>query len=151
MDAALERLVRRRASGRCEYCRLPQAASRVPFEIDHIRPRKHHGRTVAGNLALSCVYCNAYKGPNLSGIDPKTGRVTTLFHPRRHQWADHFRFDGGMLIGRTAIGRSTVDVLRINRPNLVAIREVLMEDGTFSTWDMNQATIAVVVAKGLHR
>lgn len=131
MDAASERLVRQRANGRCEYCRLPQAASRVPFEIDHIRPRKHHGPTVAGNLALSCVYCNGYKGPNLSGIDPATGKLTKLFHPRRHKWAYHFRYEGGTLVGRTAIGRTTIDVLRINLPNLVAIREVLIEDGTF--------------------
>ena len=53
MEAALERLVRYRAGGRCEYCRLPQAASRVPFEIDHIIARKHRGRTTAGNLGLS--------------------------------------------------------------------------------------------------
>jgi hypothetical protein len=131
MDAALERFVRQRAGGRCEYCRLPQPASRVPFEIDHIRSRKHHGPTIAGNLALSCVYCNAYKGPNLSGIDPATGRVTKLFHPRRHKWPYHFRYEGGMLIGRTAIGRTTIDVLRINLPNLMAIREALIEDGTF--------------------
>jgi len=61
MDATLERLVRDRADGRCEYCRLPQAGSRAPFEIDHIIARKHRGRTVAGNLALSCVYCNAHR------------------------------------------------------------------------------------------
>ncbi|MGO9812541.1 MAG: HNH endonuclease [Isosphaeraceae bacterium] len=56
VDATLERLVRDRADGRCEYCRLPQAGSRAPFEIDHIIARIHRGRTVAGNLALSCVY-----------------------------------------------------------------------------------------------
>jgi 5-methylcytosine-specific restriction endonuclease McrA len=56
MDVALERLVRQRAGGRCEYCRLPQAESRVPFEIDHIIARKHGGRTTASNLAISCIY-----------------------------------------------------------------------------------------------
>jgi hypothetical protein len=131
MDAALERLVRKRANGRCEYCRLPQEASQIPFEIDHIRARKHHGPTVAGNLALTCIYCNGYKGPNLSGIDPATDRLTKLFHPRRHKWSYHFRYEGGTLIGRTAIGRATIDVLRINLPNLVAIREVLIDDGAF--------------------
>lgn len=131
VDAALENLVLQRAHGRCEYCRLPQDASQVTFEIDHIRPRKHHGLSVIGNLALSCVYRNGYKGPNLSGIEPKTGRLTALFNPRRHNWGYHFRFDGGTLIGRTAIGRTTIDVLRINLPNLVAIRQVLMEDGLF--------------------
>jgi hypothetical protein len=103
----------------------------VPFEIDHIRSRKHRGSTAASNLALTCVYCNGYKGPNLSGIDPVTGKLTRLFHPRRHKWSYHFRYEDGTLIGRTAIGRTTIDVLRINLPNLVAIRQMLIEDGEF--------------------
>jgi hypothetical protein len=131
MDAALARLVRERAGGRCEYCRLPQAASGVPFEIDHVVARHHHGRTAASNLALSCAYRNGHKGPNLTGLDPATGKLTRLFHPRRHQWSHHFRYEGGTLVGRTAIGRTTVDVLRVNLPNLVALREVLMGDGLF--------------------
>ena len=131
MDAALQRLVRQRAGGRCEYCRLPQAASGVPFEIDHIIARHHKGRTVASNLADACIYCNGYKGPNISGLDAVTGKLTPLFNPRRHKWSYHFRYEGGVLVGRTAIGRTTVEVLRINLPNLVALREVLMEDGLF--------------------
>src|SRR3954465_6467756 len=103
MDAALERLVRQRAGGRGEYCRLPQAGTQVPFEIDHIIARKHRGRTTAGNLAISCYYGNTYKGPNLSGPVTATGKVTPLYHPRRHKWHDHFRFEGSTLIGRTAI------------------------------------------------
>jgi hypothetical protein len=131
MDAALQRLVRQRAGGRCEYCRLPQAASGVPFEIDHIIARHHKGRTVAGNLAEACIYCNSYKGSNVSGLDQATGKLTPLFNPRRHKWGYHFRYEGGVLVGRTAIGRTTVEVLRINLPNLVALREELMEDGLF--------------------
>jgi hypothetical protein len=131
MDAALEHLVRHRAGGRCEYCRLPQVGSRVPFEIDHIIARKHRGRTTAGNLAIACIYCNAYKGPNISGRDRATGKLTPLYHPRRHKWSYHFRYDGGTLIGRTAIGRTTIDVLQFNLPNLVALREVLMGRGRF--------------------
>jgi len=131
MAAALERLVRRRARGRCEYCRLPQAGSRVPFEIDHIIARKHGGRTIAGNLAVSCIYCNAYKCPNISGLDPATGKLTPLYHPRRHRWSAHFRYDGATLTGRTAIGRTTIRVLEINLPNLVALREVLMDNELF--------------------
>jgi hypothetical protein len=59
----------------------------VPFEIDHLIARKHGGKTIAGNLAVSCIYCNAHKGPNISGIDPKTGKLTRLYHPRRHKWS----------------------------------------------------------------
>src|SRR4051794_5546120 len=126
MDAALDRLVRQRAEGRREYCRLPQAGSRVPFEIDHIIARKHGGRTLAGNLAATCVYCNSYKGSNISGIDPATGKIPRLYHPRRHKWSRHFEWAGGVLVGRTAIGRTTIRMLEINLTNLVALRETLM-------------------------
>jgi hypothetical protein len=78
-----------------------------------------------------CVFCNGYKGPNISGLDPDSGKLTPLFNPRRHMWGHHFRYEGGTLVGRTAIGRTTVEVLRINLPNLVELREVLMEDGLF--------------------
>jgi hypothetical protein len=131
MDADLHRRVRERSGGRCEYCHLPEADSLVPFEIEHIIPRKHRGRTVAGNLAWACIYCNGYKDPNLTGRDPTTGKITPLYHQRRHKWNYHFRYQGSMLIGRTAIGRTTIDVLQINRPYLVAIREVLITAGVF--------------------
>lgn len=131
MDAALERLVRQRAGGRCEYCRLPRASTQAPFEIDHVIARKHRGPTTAGNLAVSCYYCNAHKGPNLTGRDTATGKMTRLYHPRRHKWHYHFRFEGGTPIGRTAIGRTTIDVLRMNHPQLVAIREFLIAGGLF--------------------
>lgn len=56
MGASLTQHVRERAAGRCEYCRLPQAGSNIPFEIDHIIARKHGGRTLTSNLALTCWY-----------------------------------------------------------------------------------------------
>ena len=84
--------VRRRAAGRCEYCHLPQAATWLPFEIDHIIARKHGGRTIGSNLALSCWYCNSFKGSDIAGLDPQSRKLTRLFHPRRHKWAWHFRW-----------------------------------------------------------
>ena len=114
MAVNLTQHVRDRAAGRCEYCHLPQAGSNIPFEIDHIVSRKHRGRTVAGNLALACWYCNSFKGSDLSGIDPATRTLTRLFNPRLHKWDWHFRYDGPVLIGRTAIGRTTIRVLQIN-------------------------------------
>jgi hypothetical protein len=53
MEAALERLVWRRAKSRCEYCQLAQAFSPLPHAIDHIVARQHHGPTEADNLALA--------------------------------------------------------------------------------------------------
>jgi hypothetical protein len=101
MDEALDGLVRRRAGNRCEYCQLPQQFSSVRFEIDHIIADQHGGKTVAGNLALACFADNHHKGPNLAGVDPKTGKKAWLFDPRRHRWQRHFRWEGPALVGRT--------------------------------------------------
>ena len=110
---------------------MPQAGSNIPFEIDHIIARKHGGRTLTSNLALTCWYCNSFKGSDLTGIDPVTRKLTRLFHPRRHKWDWHFRYDGPILIGRTAIGRTTIRVLQINCEEAVALRESLIAEGLF--------------------
>ena len=131
MDAALVRLVWQRADHCCEYCRMPQDYDDTPFEIDHIIARKHGGRSAAGNLALSCFYCNSFKDSDIAGLDPKTRKLTPLFNPRRHSWARHFRWDGAYLIGRTPVGRVTVAVLNINDPFRAELREGLIEEGVF--------------------
>jgi hypothetical protein len=131
MSAALWRQVRTRAAGRCEYCHMPELLDPLPFEVDHIDARQHGGRTVLANLALTCFACNHHKGPNLTGRDPVTRRITRLFHPRRERWEDHFTWNGSTLVGTTSIGRTTVQVLAINLPHRIAHREALMEEGIF--------------------
>lgn len=101
---------------------MPRHLDEAPSEIDHIVAEMHGGRTAASNLALSCFWCNRFKGPNLSGVDPKTGRITRLFHPRLHRWSYHFRWEGPRLRGRTAIGRTTIRVLKMNDPLRVMLR-----------------------------
>ncbi|MCI0357550.1 MAG: HNH endonuclease [Planctomycetaceae bacterium] len=126
MDDALRALVRGRANGRCEYCRFPEAASFLQFAVDHIIAEKHGGPTVEANLAWSCYYCNSYKGPNIAGWIAETDEVVRLFHPRRHTWEDHFEWQGCVLLPRTLIGRVTVEVLEINQPDAIAVREELL-------------------------
>jgi hypothetical protein len=131
MDAALTRLVWRRAKACCEYCQMPQAADAAAFEIDHIRSQKHHGPTVASNLCLSCYYCNSFKGSDLTSVDANTRKITPLFNPRRHKWARHFSWQGATLIGLTPIRRVTVALLHINDEYRVELREMLIEEGMF--------------------
>jgi hypothetical protein len=131
MDARLRAAVRRRAGFRCEYCMFPERFAELRFQVDHIIPQQHDGPTVSANLAWSCLRCNQHKGPNLSGIDPVTGRAVRLFHPRRDHWADHFAWEKARLIGRTPMGRATVRVLQINRADAVLVREALMVEGQF--------------------
>lgn len=81
------------------------------------------------NLALACLRCNSHKGPNLAGIDPDTGRMTRLFHPRQDIWDQHFRWNGPYLLGLTDVGRTTIAVL--TNPDYVALRESLIAEGLF--------------------
>jgi len=131
MDAALMREVWRRAHGRCEYCQLGQEFDDRPFEIDHIRSKKHRGPTIASNLALSCFRCNACKGSDISSIDDVTRKLTRLFNPRRQKWQTHFRWEGAYLVGRTPVGRVTVAILHINDELRVEVREELIAEGEF--------------------
>src|SRR5436305_2014023 len=116
MDKALERRVWRCARDCCEYCRMPQKYDDAAFEIDHIIAKKHEGLTISSNLALSCFWCNSFKGSTIAGRDRKTRKLTPLFNPRQNLWARHFRWQGPYLIGRTPIGRVTVTILKINDP-----------------------------------
>jgi len=79
----------------------------------------------------SCFPCNNHKGTDLAGIDKLTKKLIKLFHPRRHKWEWHFRWDGPNLVGRTAIGRVTIAVLDINAMDRVLLRQSLIDEGVF--------------------
>jgi 5-methylcytosine-specific restriction endonuclease McrA len=79
--------VRERAQNACEYCCLHQEDSPLAtLHIEHIIPKFHGGSDDIDNLALACIDCNLHKGTNLTGIDPETGALTELFHPRHQEW-----------------------------------------------------------------
>jgi hypothetical protein len=82
-------------------------------------------------LPWSCHHDNDHKGPNLSGIDPETGKVVRLFNPRRQRWSRHFRFEGPGIVGRTQCGRATVGVLALNARDRVELRSELIAAGLF--------------------
>ena len=128
MPSYVRELVRTRAGDRCEYCHIPQSATPfTPFHIEHVIARQHLDDDTPANLALACDRCNAYKGPNLSGIDPETGDVVDLFHPRKQLWDDHFVEQAGVIRGLTAAGRATVRLLQMNDVSRVRLRDELRE------------------------
>jgi hypothetical protein len=131
MDRKSEEEVRNRAEGRCEYCLHPQKYSRLKFPLDHVIARQHGGEDAPDNLALACGFCNLHKGPNISGIDPDTGRLTRLFNPRQDDWRQHFCWSGARLVGLTPIGRTTIRVLAINHPHQIAVRQALIDEEVF--------------------
>ena len=123
MNESTKALVRERAGHRCEYCQLYQDDSPLAvLHIEHIIPKKHGGTDDTDNLALACIDCNLHKGSNLTGIDPETDEITELFHPRRHQWEEHFEWKGIFIVGVTAIGRTTVRVFNMNSDDQLSFR-----------------------------
>ena len=135
MTGRVRTFVRLRANDRCEYCRIRECDDAYRPHLDHILPKKHGGSDNAENLALACSNCSLGKGSNLAGRDPDTGKIARLFHPRKDNWSDHFRWSGARLSGTTAVGRVTVLVMNINNPDRIAIRRALIDEGTFPDED----------------
>lgn len=124
-----------RADHRCEYCRLTCRGQVATFPIDHIQPKSLGGSNSLDNLALACPHCNAHKWADSEGLDAATSRMAQFFNPRRDRWSDHFEWSAtrpGELIGRTPIGRVTIDGLRINDTDMIALRLLLAELGLFT-------------------
>jgi hypothetical protein len=125
VDIALRRLVVARAGNRCEYCHIHQdVESFFRFHIEHIIARQHGGSSDGSNLALACYHCNLHKGPNLSAIDPESGQIVTLFHPRKDRWDEQFEIREWKVIGRTAVGRATAILLAMNYLPRIELRSM---------------------------
>lgn len=127
----LRRIVYLRAVGKCEYCLLHEDDTSFTHHYEHIIARRHGGQTHAGNLALACLECNLAKGTDLTTIDPGNGEITRLFNPRTEHWDDHFELVNAMIVGKTAIGRATVYLLRFNHPLRIIQRQALMAIGRY--------------------
>jgi hypothetical protein len=66
---------------------------------------------------------NKFKGPNLTGFDPRSGKLVRLFNPRKQRWTDHFSVRGVLILGRTAVGRATVELLQMNATKRQSLRK----------------------------
>lgn len=109
----------------------PEAYAPESFSVEHIVPRSKRGKSRADNLALSCQGCNNHKFTRTRALDPVTELMVPLYHPRLHEWHEHFGWlpDARRLIGVSPTGRATVEMLRLNRPGLMGLREALIALG----------------------
>ncbi len=79
------------------------------------------------NLALACSGCNSRKYEKIEAQDPLTGDMAPLFHPRQHDWNEHFGWseDYTLILGNTPTGRATAKRLGFNREGVVNLRWAL--------------------------
>jgi hypothetical protein len=112
---SLRQAVEQRANRRCEYCRSSLSFTTESFAAEHIIPVSRGGATELDNLALSCSGCNGRKYDKVEVRDPVTEQIVPLFHPRLHDWNEHF-------VGKTSTGRATIKTLGMNREGVVNLR-----------------------------
>ncbi len=129
----VRQLVAERAGYCCEYCLIPENLSFIPHQIDHIRALKHGGKSTLDNLAYSCALCNKRKGSDIASFDEINNQVVPLFNPRRDVWTEHFALDKASIMPISATGRVTVQLLQLNRPQLLADRELLLGLGLLNS------------------
>ena len=127
--------VEARAALRCEYCRMHQALQGGTFHVEHITPSAHGGPSTLDNLAWSCPGCNLHKSDRIAALDPQTGAMIPLFHPRRDRGSEHFRWEKYYLTGKTPTGRATVSLLDLNHPRRLLIRQAEEVFGLFPPQD----------------
>ncbi len=131
ISAEQQRQVIERAKRRCEYCKSSMDYASQSFAMEHIIPISAGGETVLTNLALACGGCNGHKYTKVDAIDPVSQTRVALFNPRQQTWSNHFGWSADYLtvLGLTAIGRATVEALKLNRPGVINLRRLLLLAG----------------------
>jgi hypothetical protein len=125
---AQRRQVSKLARGLCEYCQSQENYSNSTFEVEHILPVSKGGKTVLENLAYSCSGCNKYKSHRISAFDKVAETNVFFYNPRKDFWNNHFVWseDFTEIIGKTAQGRVTIKVLKLNRRQVMNLRRLLV-------------------------
>ena len=108
--------------------------------MDHILPLARGGADAIENLALACFGCNGPKSAFTEAADPTTESVALLYHPRRDDWREHFRWNDDFteLVDLTPTGLATIARLDLNRPGVVALRRLMIgsEEGHPPAWTL---------------
>lgn len=127
----LRQKIAERAGFRCEYCLLTEAVSFYSFHAEHIRSKKHGGKSELVNLAYSCPDCNYFKGSDVATYGPDDEGFIRFFHPRKDNWEEHFEIKDGHVFGKTEIGKATESIFKFNDPERLIFRKQLIALGLY--------------------
>lgn len=117
MRVALREAIRELYGRRCGYCGTSEDEIGARLTIDHFQPRVRGGRDEEDNLVYCCHACNEFKGDWWSEENPR------LLHPRNDDLSIHFiETIQHILVPLTDQGRQYIEVLNLNRPEVIAHR-----------------------------
>ena len=121
---------------KCGYCGVDFSFG--SFEVDYYYPRSTHPvPPINNNFILACPYCNRKKGAH----EPvsQSGEIYIL-HPYSEQYHTEIIINGdGIAEGQTKAAKSTIDILDLNRPELVTYRKSNIGDYIDKLIDGNSA------------
>lgn len=131
MRPSISRRIRKsvadRAQGVCEYCLLSEEDSFFPHEVDHIISLKHGGEHLSSNFAWACLPCNRSKGSDIGSMVPPSNDFVRFYHPRKDDWAAHFRLEGPHIVALSSMAQATIHILQLNHPDRLLERKALIE------------------------
>ena len=77
-------------------------------------------------------YATSIKALTWRRLIAKPVRCTACFTLVATKWSDHFELRGGEIVARSAIGRVSVRLLRLNRLERIKEREMMIQAGLLS-------------------
>ena len=111
-------LVRQRFNFCCGYCGVREVDVGAELTVDHFQPRARGGSNEVSNLVYCCHACNEFKS-NYWQTEPDL----RILHPLHDDLAVHFVEQAeGLLVALTDTGQVTIEVLHLNRKELISHR-----------------------------
>lgn len=124
--------------GKCSYCGAQLGLTDLG-SVAHFYPRSRYPEKASDpeNLLLACNICSISKSHKFP-LDDEGNPL--LLNPRVDNFSKHIKFEkNGEAVPLTKRGESTIQVLRLNRPQLVEQRKLdLLKDAYFKEYESFQ-------------
>lgn len=120
----------------CAYCGIDVSLGR--WEVDYFYPRSQYpDPPIENNYVLACPSCNMSKA-NTSPVSEEG--ETVILYPYSDQYHTEITINSdGVAEGHTKAAKTTIDVLNLNRPDLVSFRKSNIGDYIDKLIDGNSA------------
>jgi HNH endonuclease len=115
--------VRERYNAKCGYCSVTERESGGDLTVDHFQPVSAGGADTDENLVYCCFRCNGYKADFYPDAEDRRKGFRVLY-PLHDEIATHLNEipTAGRIEAFSETGRFHIDLLNLNRPQLVELR-----------------------------